>query len=409
MSESKTTAPASPPAESNTINVDVGADSDETMDDGSDVGQTQPQTQPKQYSPPQPDRNTFETQRAFLDSLQPINIEDVGEESRKCPICWKYFGEDSDPGYDNSEQPVRLRCGHVFGNKCLTNQFRVCESPRLSLHPLRFLRTDRGYRLGTALFDYHQDHAIKFRNELELFQKMLTDLEISSTGGLTIFDKYWQVIFLMILRHADPNLTGITLMENAIVLDSQRPSTIKNLDSAYTIEPQHLNASANGLNQTLADPGSPLPLPSASPNTGGGIVPYITDPLGYSNHVPTDDMPSQSVQVPASAQPSVTYTLPTAFAPPSSVDVLNHANAYLISASSSIDPSKTWQGVLTAATNLDKLSALQKQSVEQKKKLLQDMSSEDVAAFKYQLIEENSQLFKFKSEQCTCTCSWRRL
>jgi hypothetical protein len=57
------------------------------------------------YAPPQPDADTFATQQAFLDYLIPVPIESVDEGSKKCPICWKPYGEAADPGFDNSEQP----------------------------------------------------------------------------------------------------------------------------------------------------------------------------------------------------------------------------------------------------------------------------------------------------------------
>ncbi|CAN9214198.1 unnamed protein product [Alternaria alternata] len=101
------------------------------------------------YAPPQPDADTFATQQAFLDYLMPVPIESVDEDSKKCPICWKPYGEAADPGYDNSEQPVRLKCRHTFGNKCMLTTFAVPGTSTITLEPLAFGPGSRGYQLGS--------------------------------------------------------------------------------------------------------------------------------------------------------------------------------------------------------------------------------------------------------------------
>ncbi|KAL1796166.1 hypothetical protein ACET3X_004706 [Alternaria dauci] len=108
------------------------------------------------YVPPRPDADTFADQQAFLDSLASISIDSVGEDSKKCPTCWKPYGEEADPGYDNSEQPVRLKCRHVFGDKCLRDTFGLPTTSTVTLEPLAFGPGSRGRQLGQRLHAYWQ-------------------------------------------------------------------------------------------------------------------------------------------------------------------------------------------------------------------------------------------------------------
>ena len=50
----------------------------------------------------------------FLEELNFVDIEDIGEDCRHCVICTDQYGEG--PG---GEVPVVLNCGHVFGQRCL--------------------------------------------------------------------------------------------------------------------------------------------------------------------------------------------------------------------------------------------------------------------------------------------------
>ncbi|CAN9319449.1 unnamed protein product [Alternaria alternata] len=101
------------------------------------------------YAPPQPDADTFATQQAFLNHLMPVPIESVDEDSKKCAICWKPYGEAADPGFDNSEQPVRLKCKHTFGDKCMLATFAVPGTSTITLETLAFGPGSRGYQLGS--------------------------------------------------------------------------------------------------------------------------------------------------------------------------------------------------------------------------------------------------------------------
>ncbi|CAN9283109.1 unnamed protein product [Alternaria alternata] len=139
------------------------------------------------YTPPQPDADTFATQQAFLDYLMPVPIESVDEDSKKCPICWKPYGEAADPGFDNSEQPVRLTCRHTFGNKCMLATFAVPGTSTITLEPLAFGQGSKGYQLG----------------------------------------RHWSSVFQELRRRTE-KISGcrkIILLENAIILDSNRLDT----------------------------------------------------------------------------------------------------------------------------------------------------------------------------------------
>ncbi|KAF2702750.1 hypothetical protein K504DRAFT_363199, partial [Pleomassaria siparia CBS 279.74] len=104
----------------------------------------------KRYSPPRPDADTFDSQEEFVNSLVSIPIAEVEEYNRKCPHCWKRYGE-SDQGADNAENPVKFRCGHVFGEKCMKDVFRLPTAVKVDLCPISFESGSRGADLGARL------------------------------------------------------------------------------------------------------------------------------------------------------------------------------------------------------------------------------------------------------------------
>lgn len=114
----------------------------------------------------------------------PVPIESVEEDSKKCPICWKPYGEAADPGFDNSEQPVGLKCGHMFGNKCMLTAFAVPGTSTITLEPLAFVPGSRGYQLGQRLHSYLResgaletdDDAVAFTEMLHTRRESLTEL-----------------------------------------------------------------------------------------------------------------------------------------------------------------------------------------------------------------------------------------
>ena len=113
----------------------------------------------------------------------PVPIESVDEDSKKCPICWKPYGEAADPGFDNSEQPVRLECRHTFGNKCMLATFAIPGTSIITLEPLAFGPGSRGYQLGQRLHSYLResraletdDDAVAFTEMLHTRQESLTE------------------------------------------------------------------------------------------------------------------------------------------------------------------------------------------------------------------------------------------
>ncbi|KAH7119892.1 hypothetical protein B0J11DRAFT_71940 [Dendryphion nanum] len=92
-------------------------------------------TAKRRYKPPKPDDDTFATQEEFLDSLVPVPLESVSEVNRRCTYCWKQYGE-SDEGYDNAEVPVKFRCNHTFGEKCMKELFSLPETVEFVLRPI---------------------------------------------------------------------------------------------------------------------------------------------------------------------------------------------------------------------------------------------------------------------------------
>jgi hypothetical protein len=175
----------------------------------------------KRYAPPQPDANTFTTQQEFLDSIMPISIESVDENSRKCPICWKPFGEAADPGFDNTEQPVRLRCDHVFGDKCLRHTFALPGTSTVDIRPLTLTPKSRGDGLGQKLRKYAESEKGSDLFDAEIFSKMLKESYRPEKGSQIFGDYWWPVVRQ--LQHGTQDLSGITLLDNAVILD-RKPS-----------------------------------------------------------------------------------------------------------------------------------------------------------------------------------------
>ncbi|KAH7406293.1 hypothetical protein DE146DRAFT_438614 [Phaeosphaeria sp. MPI-PUGE-AT-0046c] len=299
---------------------------------------TQPQLQlkSKRYTPPKADSDTFPTQQAFLDSLQPMPLEQVDVEKRKCPICWKFFGEAPDPGFDNSEMPVKLRCHHVFGHKCLADIFGIPTSTSLQIQPLQYTLGRRGHLLGQKLAAYHAMHGAKFRDDLETFEHMLTVPH--RERGTQVFSQYWWDTILQIL-HSHRGLSQITLMENAVVLDYE-PLTAKKHQPTQpdpAIPPQYLNAASN-LGQTMLDA-------AAGYGMDMQAIIHSEDMALTTAWSSSSSTSSQSTPAPGYVQLSNSQSIATAEIP-LQIDKAT---------------STTWEEALTGETNLDKLKALQKQ------------------------------------------------
>ena len=182
----------------------------------------------KRYAPPQPDANTFTTQQEFLDSITPISIESVDENSRKCPICWKPFGEVADPGFDNTEEPVRLRCDHVFGDKCLRHTFALPGTSTVDIRPLTLTPKSRGDGLGQKLRKYAVSEKGKDLVDVEIFSKMLKESYRPEKGSQIFGDYWWPVVRQ--LQNGTQDLSGITLLDNAVILD-RKPSKSRDYET----------------------------------------------------------------------------------------------------------------------------------------------------------------------------------
>lgn len=297
--------------------------------------QLQPQPKSKRYTPPKADANTFPTQQAFLDSLHPMPLEEVDVDKRKCPICWKLFGEPPDPGFDNSEMPVELRCHHVFGHKCLADIFGIPASTSLQLQPLQYSLGKRGYLLGQKLAAYHTLHAAKFHDEFETFEHMLKNMRFER--GPQELTSYWWVVLTQII-HSHRGLGRITLMENAVILD-YAPVTAKTHQ------------------QTQPDPGIPpqfLPPASSLQQTLLGTADSMSVQMDGVGHDGDMALMTWSSSSSTSSQPTPAQS----YAHLSSIQSPGTTNDLVL-----IDTgnSTTWEEALTGETNLDKLKALQKQ------------------------------------------------
>lgn len=178
----------------------------------------------KRYSPPQPDANTFETQEEFFNSLVAIPISSVEEHNRRCPHCWKHYGE-SDPGAENAEEPVKFLCGHVFGKQCMHEVFRLPRPVKVELHQISFRPGSRGAQLGDRLEkflapkgeeDVTADNiAIKNRlipviNSIEKPDKNISAADIL---GPEWFSLIQQIVF------SNHQVLKIHLLENGVVYD----------------------------------------------------------------------------------------------------------------------------------------------------------------------------------------------
>jgi hypothetical protein len=171
----------------------------------------------KGYTAPEPDNDTFHSQEAFLSSLRTIDIESLDQDSLKCGICWKVYGEAPDPGEDNSEQPVRLRCSHVYGHKCLEDLFKEVPNIEAELIPLCFDDpTSRACELGRKL-EALLGNAPEDTHQATIFNAL--NMAIGQRKGIEVFGSYLWTIFDHLKTYIALELSCITLMENAVVLD----------------------------------------------------------------------------------------------------------------------------------------------------------------------------------------------
>ncbi|KAF1938319.1 hypothetical protein EJ02DRAFT_437199 [Clathrospora elynae] len=310
--------------------------------------------QKKRYEPPQPDANTFTTQQEFLDSLHPISIDDVDGNSRKCPICWKPYDEAADAGFDNSEEPVKLRCDHVFGNKCLKDTFAIPDISNLYLRPLTFSSASRGNTLGQSLRTYSTKHEENFKGDTETFSKMLVDSYRPSKGKQLFGDYWWPII--QDLQHNGRNVKSVTFLDNAVLIDVK---SMKAKDpyfqySSYVpIQPIALTPSSSNMDMTLSQnvPNySPVPTPQLyHPSQASYMATFGLSSAGLSGLPPATVSPLLHMQNATQFPHTNTFS----FAQP---HIPSPALEQLVAAAS--ETLTTWKDTLAQQkTQLDKLIA----------------------------------------------------
>jgi hypothetical protein len=237
------------------------------------------------YTPPQPDANTFATQEAFLESLAPVAMDSIDKNSARCPSCWKPYGEAADPGFDNSELPVRLRCNHVFGDKCLRATFALPGTASITLRPLAFSPGSRGRVLGQRLHSYAQKQSsIGDEGNVGVFTNMLA---AEREGLIASLGQLWYSIIKELRSRVlgGPAFHKVTLLDNAMILDR---------DIAKTDIPQPM----------------PFGLPTFNP------VPFEIPTMQHDVHVPGPSLISP-VNMPVYVfQSSSTQALSQAVPPP---------------------------------------------------------------------------------------------
>ncbi|KAH9863091.1 hypothetical protein IAQ61_009368 [Plenodomus lingam] len=331
----------------------------------------------KRYVAPQPDAHTFASQQEFLDSLAPITVDQVENDNLKCPICWKVYCEAPDPGYNNSELPVRLKCQHVFGQKCLATTFGMPEDSRRELRPLSFSPGSRGAALGHRLHTYLTEHAHGFEdkhdglhNVAQALSQMMQDAHVPGQGIL-LFGDFWWPILQLIGSPATRSRRQITFMENAVILDhgltsdlwtttSSAPGVPKPaavswqsadwnqpLGQAISAFPTFTTQVSSSSNKDIAAdtlPGSSAIMPSLSNHSANKPTQQAVFPLAmqwgpHSTGLP----PPDNLLYTSGPNPAGVYDLPPGVMPYS----YNHS-------------SLKWKDALAAETNMDKLTALKK-------------------------------------------------
>ncbi|KAJ5025765.1 hypothetical protein J3E73DRAFT_371305 [Bipolaris maydis] len=124
---------------------------------------------------PPPDKDTFPTEQAFLDSLIPVPLETVEHDDRECIFCQTRYGETPDSGSGTPEMPVKLRCTHVFGEQCARRHFGQRLIIDFSLRPLELRPRTRGNVLISKL-DRYAGAMNQYLGDFNLFKGLLDNL-----------------------------------------------------------------------------------------------------------------------------------------------------------------------------------------------------------------------------------------
>lgn len=278
----------------------------------------------RRYVPPQPDENTFKTQEEFLESLQTVPVESLADNNRKCHYCWKPYG-DSDDGKENAEQPVRFRCGHTFGEKCMKEDlFRLPQSITTQLRPIEFESGSKGVKLGEAIERYIASNSISPTDESSGSESAHTENTHGSTlssrtisgklrqlirdlrqkGSIDSFDEQWQSYLCSALALGE-RIIGVQLYENAMVVDIE--GSIKS--SFGSLLPFGFGPPGTGpLSSAVPLPYVPPPfefqqmISQSSVNLGSSLPASLTEAIGLQ--------PSISLQILHHGE-SPSTTLPT--------------------------------------------------------------------------------------------------
>lgn len=183
------------------------------------------------YRPPKANANTFRTQEEFLASLKPVPIDSLDPNSRRCAHCWKRYGE-SDPGHDNAEEPVKFRCSHVFGEKCMRDLFGLPKRVKIDLVPLAFDPDSNGADLGRRLSEYlaasgvEKEAIVSDSDKEAVFSELLKDIEHLNNArrGAEKLGNFW---FPLIQSACTPrtNVQHIHFLENALIFDTATTPT----------------------------------------------------------------------------------------------------------------------------------------------------------------------------------------
>lgn len=211
--------------------------------------QVQKKKKKKRYTPPRADEDTFPTQQDFLNSLQSTSIQNLSEDDRKCVICRKPYGEPPDLGFDNSEEPVKLRCGHAFGDKCLQQLFALPTRTSLSLRPLCFEPSSRGFVLGHRLQAYVCEHAKHHGNITDTMIQLTKDIE-KGDQGYEILGRHWRDALVRLLQFPY-DLSAFWLLENGTVVDVWQSNETPSFKSFPVMKTTQLAHGSSNMDSTL--------------------------------------------------------------------------------------------------------------------------------------------------------------
>ena len=76
---------------------------------------------------PAPDRDEpqelFDAGARSLGSLPTVALDELPEDGKVCPVCTEGFssngGGDNGDDDEDDDMPIRMKCGHVVGRKCI--------------------------------------------------------------------------------------------------------------------------------------------------------------------------------------------------------------------------------------------------------------------------------------------------